>query len=81
MTGPLHESLKAGDLVEILVDEGQKQLYQPGLLLHHVIGWVWQIDEEHIWVKAVAHAPVWNPYISGPHRYSWLDITIGRISI
>lgn len=80
MTGSLHEILKEGDMVHIKVDSNCQCMYFPDWL-HSQIGHIWGIDEDHIWIKCVVTNKYGEQYISGPHRYCWLDITVERISL
>ncbi len=78
MTGPLNNILKVGDLVHIKVDQKMREIYSPDFL-HDVIGNIWDIDEEHIWVKVATKNMKGESYMSGPHRYCWIDITIEKL--
>lgn len=79
MTNSLHNELKQGDFVEIIVDEEMKDCYFPSFL-HRQIGFIWMIDEDHIWIKTIRYNEGKNPYISSPDRYCWHDITVENVN-
>lgn len=80
MTGSLHKDLKVNTLVHIKVDKAMKELYSPNFL-HNFIGFVWEIDEEHIYVKGPLQNDKKQSYLSGPHRYCWSDIMVEQIDL
>ena len=76
MCSDMSKLLKIGDCIEITVDKAMQECYFPSHL-HHSIGFIWQLDDEHIWIKTIRYDhETKKPYISGPDRYSWFDISI-----
>jgi len=77
MTNSLYHILKTGDLVRVVVDDKMKECYFPEFL-HDVLGEIWDIDDEHIYVQTIIKDIAGKEYLSGPYRYCWSDITVVR---
>jgi len=75
MTGSLHELLKKNDVVHIHVDKDAQDRYFPEWL-HDITGSIWDIDNEHIYLCASVQTIEGKSFMSGPHRFCWLDITV-----
>ena len=78
MTGSLFTTLKKNDIVHIKVDSKAQGIYFP-VFLHDMIGTIWDIDDEHIYIIGANRDMDGKSYMSGPHRYCWGDITVERI--
>lgn len=65
-----------GKIIEIKVIDELKEIYQPPLF-QNVIGIITEVDieEQHLYIKSFERNMDQIPYVSGPHRYCFSDIT------
>jgi hypothetical protein len=66
---------KEKDIVRITVREEAKQFYYPSYLTD-CIGYVWQFDDEHIYIKSFERDINGVPFISSISRYPLYDVTV-----
>jgi len=72
------KELEIGDFVHIKVKVASKHLFFPEFL-QDIVGFVWGIDEEHVYIKSNAINDYGKSYMSGPHRYPWDCITLEKM--
>ena len=70
--------IKVGDVIKIEVRERSKQFFTPDYL-HSNIGYVFQIDDEHIYIKAFRKDVHGKAYVSSCDRYPLHDVDIEKI--
>ena len=76
----MNGNLRIGDFVRIKATKEWADCFTPKFL-RHVVGVVWQIDDEHIYVKTFERDVDNIPYVSGPHRYPFYMISVEKIDV
>lgn len=69
-----------GEIVKVEVKDKSKRFYTPDYL-HSNIGYVFQIDDEHIYIKAFRKDIHGKSYVSSCDRYVLNDVIIEEINM
>lgn len=80
MKSEIENAVKSGDVVKINVYDNFKHLFFPGYL-HSNISYVWDVDEEHVYVKSFRKSLEGKAYISSVDRYPLDMISIEKIDL
>lgn len=70
--------LKENDIVKVDVKDERKELYHPSYL-HSNIGYVYDIDTEHIYIKAFRKDVNGQAYVSSCDRYVLNDVYVKKV--
>lgn len=72
--------MEKGKIVKVEVKENLKELYWPNYL-HSNIGYVLDIDDEHIYLKCFRKDINGNAYVTSMDRYCLSDVTVEEIDL